>query len=176
MPQPFLELNAEVTEKALRKAGQQLASGKLTLPQFERVAIEEIRSATVAALRFASGGPLSTRQVGLLNNLLAEQRHYFDRMVAGFKDGSIPLEHAPARASAYAGSTVSAGAMGAVSGQDAAARFRWSGPDGERSCPDCGQRIGRVFTRDELMAGGLPGQMQCHGNCRCRVEMVEEVA
>lgn len=176
MPQPFLELNADVTERSLRKLGEQLAGGKITAAQFEAKAREEIRSATVAAFRFANGGPLKEPQVKLLNNLLSEQKTYFDRMTAGFRDGSIPLEHAPGRAVAYAGSTISAGAYGAVTGQAKDSAFVWRGPDGASSCADCASRIGRTFTKAELLSLGMPGQTACLFRCRCQVAPVEEAA
>ena len=174
MPQPFLALNTEQTEKALRKYGEQLRDGKLTLSKFEVRAAKEIRDAVTVAFRFASGGPLNPPQLAMLNSLLAEQQHYFDRMVAGLRDGSIALEAAPHRAAAYAGSTTTAQAYGVVTGKPADSRFLWDGPDGEESCEDCGPRIGQTFTLDELMAGGFPGQQTCLTNCRCDVTPVDE--
>lgn len=169
MAQPFPELNAEYTGKALRRLGERLRDGRITLTQFEALAAREIRDAVTVAFRFANGGPLDDRQSALLGNLLAEQRVYFERMITGLRDGSVPLAHAPNRAAAYAGATTQAAALASVSRAAPNDFLVWRGPDGPSACADCLARIGRTFTRAELIASGMPGQMQCRGNCRCSV-------
>lgn len=176
MPQPFLELNAEVTEQYLRKYGEQLRDGKLTLPRFAELARKQIVTAAASGFRFANGGPLTTRQTALLNNLLAEQARYFDRMVAGFGNGTIPLAHAPHRAAAYTGAATVAAGYGAISREGAADEYTWNGRGDDASCATCFERIGRRFKRDWLLGNGMPGQLTCLASCRCSLTPVEAVA
>lgn len=173
MPQPFLALNRDVTEKSLRQNGERLRDGKLTLARFEKRASKDIRDGAIAAFRFANGGPLSGRQLTLLNNLLSEQRTYFDKFIAGIRSGDVALTAVPNRATLYMSAVVQGETLGTLTREGQADKeLTWTAFDDGGTCDTCHEMDGKTMTAAEWAQSPILPTMgtDCMANCRCSVE------
>jgi hypothetical protein len=147
-----------------------LALGEITIAEWQRSLIEEIKDLHVNAARGAGGAELSPKQWGIVGAELRQQYTYLARLGAQVASGAQPLDGVfLTRVSMYA--HAARALFERVRGQgekDAGMDVEWNVRHAGDSCRDCIQatQLGRV-----PIATLIPiGRRRCLTRCRCTLE------
>lgn len=166
----------------IKELAGQMATGAITLPEWQLATTERIKAGVMAMELAAKGGRLTARDYGRAGRRIRTQFEYLNRFALDVEAGRLSAAQIVARASLYG-----SGLNGAL---EAARRDVWQDRAAAgvkvlvrsvlAASEHCQAGAGRRGCAEEAARGWVPlagmstpGSRKCLARCRCRLEMRE---